>query len=108
MRQRRRHQPGHDDHPRRLSTSSSSGSRPTLVHSPAVDEHDDLAAGLAAANRFFNGLLEGDLTALQGVSAPGSILWINLTEQERALEASLPGFAKLKGKVPDLHMDGVK
>jgi uncharacterized protein len=78
---------------------------PTL---PAVDEHDDLAAGLAAANRFFNGLLDGDLAALQGVCAPGSVLWINLTEQERALEASLPGFAKLRGKVPDLHMDGVR
>ena len=76
-----------------------------------MDEHaeqDEIAVGLAAANRFFNGLLEGDLAALQEACAPGSVLWINLTAQERALEASLPGFAKLRGKVPDLRMDDVK
>jgi len=73
----------------------------------SMDDHDPTAAGLAAANRFFDGLLAGDLAALQDACAPGSILWINLTERDRPLEASLPGFAVLRSKVPDLHMDAV-
>ena len=39
---------------------------------------------------------------------PGSVLWINLTEQDRPLEASLPGFARLRSRVPDLRMEGVR
>ena len=68
----------------------------------------DDQAGLPVANRFFDGLLEGDLAALQAACASGSILWINLTEQERALEDSLPGFAALRSKVPDLRMENVR
>ncbi len=73
--------------------------------------NDDNAAGeagLAAANRFFDGLLAGDLAGLQAACAPGSILWINLTEQDRALEDSLRGFAALRSKVPDLRMEDVR
>ena len=70
-------------------------------------DDDPTAGDLAAANRFFDGLLAGDLEALQSACAPGSILWINLTERERPLAASLPGFAMLRSKVPDLHMDAV-
>jgi ketosteroid isomerase-like protein len=73
-----------------------------------MDDHDPTAAGLAAANRFFDGLLAGDLAALEAACAPGSILWINLTERERPLEASLAGFASLRSKVPDLHMEAVR
>ncbi len=73
-----------------------------------MDDVDPTATGLAAANRFFDGLVAGDLEALQGACAPGSILWINLTEGERPLEASLHGFASLRSKVPDLHMDAVR
>ena len=70
--------------------------------------NDEIDENLAIANRFFDGLLTGDLGQLQAVCAPGSVLWINLTEQERALEASLPGFARLRAKVPDLRLDGVR
>ena len=73
-----------------------------------MDDDDPTATGLAAANRFFDGLLAGDVEALQGACAAGSILWINLTERERPLEASLPGFASLRSKVPDLHMEAVR
>jgi ketosteroid isomerase-like protein len=73
-----------------------------------IDEATEIAANLAIANRFFDGLLSGDLDELQAACAPGSVLWINLTEQERALEASLPGFARLRAKVPDLGMEGVR
>ena len=72
-----------------------------------MDDQDG-QAGLAAANRFFDGLLSGDLAALQAACAPGSILWINLTEQERALEDSLRGFAALRSRVPDLRMENVR
>lgn len=72
------------------------------------DDGDDTATGHAAAVRFFDGLLTGDLAALQEVCAPGSVLWINVTEAERPLEASLPGFAGLRGKVPDLEMRSVR
>ena len=68
----------------------------------------DDQAGLAVANRFFDGLLAGDLAALRAACSSGSILWINLTEQERALEDSLPGFAALRSKVPDLRMESVR
>jgi ketosteroid isomerase-like protein len=71
-----------------------------------LNDHDD--DGLAVANRFFQGLLDGDLAALDAACAPGSVLWINVTEQERPLEASLPGFARLRAKVPDLRMDMVR
>ena len=64
--------------------------------------------GLIAANRFFDGLLAGDLTELEAVCAPGSVLWINVTEQERPLSASLPGFARLRSTVPDLRMEAVR
>jgi uncharacterized protein len=70
--------------------------------------NDEIDENLAVASRFFGGLLAGDLDELQAACAPGSVLWINLTEQERALEASLPGFARLRGKVPDLRLDGVR
>ena len=73
-----------------------------------MDDRDDSALGLAAANRFFDSLVAGDLAALQAACAPGAVLWINLTEQERALEDSLPGFAGLRLKVPDLRMDDVR
>jgi ketosteroid isomerase-like protein len=73
-----------------------------------MDERDEAAANLEVANRFFDGLLAGDLEALRAACAPGSILWINLTEGERPLEASLPGFASLRGKVPDLRMEAVR
>jgi ketosteroid isomerase-like protein len=73
-----------------------------------MDDHDPTAAGLAAANRFFDGLLAGDLAALEAACAPGSILWINLSERERLLEGSLAGFAALRSKVPDLHMEDVR
>ena len=69
---------------------------------------DDPEVGLAVANRFFGGLLAGDLAALEAACAPGSILWINLTEKERPLEASLPGFASLRSRVPDLRMEDVR
>ena len=72
------------------------------------DDQAEGEAGLAAANRFFDGLLAGDLAALQAACASGSILWINLTEQERALEDSLPRFAALRSKVPDLRMESVR
>jgi uncharacterized protein len=65
-------------------------------------------AGLAIANRFFDGLLAGDLEALRACCASGSVLWINVTERERPLEDSLPAFAGLRAKVPDLRMDGVR
>ena len=71
-------------------------------------EQHDVETGLAVANQFFGGLLDGDLPALQAACGPGSVLWINLTEQERPLEASLPGFARLRAKVPDLRMDAVR
>ena len=73
-----------------------------------MDEDVDIEAGLAAANQFFGGLLAGDLAALEAVCAPGSILWINLTEQDRALDASLPAFAALRSKMPDLRLDSVR
>ena len=73
-----------------------------------MDVNEDLDENLAIANRFFDGLLAGDLDELQAACAPGSVLWINLTEQDRPLEASLPGFARLHGKVPDLRMDAVR
>ena len=73
-----------------------------------MDVNEDLDENLAIANRFFDGLLAGDLDELQAACAPGSVLWINLTEQDRPLEASLPGFARLRGKVPDLRMDAVR
>jgi ketosteroid isomerase-like protein len=72
------------------------------------DDDDGVETCLACANRFFDGLLAGDLNEMQSVCAPGSVLWINLTEQERALEASLPGFARLRGRVPDLRMEAVR
>ena len=72
------------------------------------DDNGAVDQGLAAANRFFDGLLTGDLAALQAACAPGSVLWINLTEQERALEDSLRGFAALRSKVPDLRMETVR
>jgi len=73
-----------------------------------MDDHDPTAAGLAAANRFFDGLLVGDLAALEAACAPDSILWINLSERERPLEGSLAGFASLRSKVPDLHLEDVR
>ena len=73
-----------------------------------MEDDDPTAAGLAAANRFFDGLLAGDLAALQSACAPGSILWINLTERERPLEASLAAFTSLRSKVPDLHFEAVR
>ena len=73
-----------------------------------MDDHDPTASGLAAANCFFDGLLAGDLAALEAACAPGSILWINLSERERPLEGSLAGFASLRSKVPDLHMEDVR
>ena len=72
------------------------------------DDNEEDDPGLAAANRFFDGLLTGNLAALQAACAPGSVLWINLTEQERALEDSLRGFAALRSKVPDLRMEDVR
>ena len=47
-------------------------------------------------------------TRLQAVCAPGAVLWINLGEHERALAASLPGFARLRSLVPDLRMEAVR
>jgi uncharacterized protein len=73
-----------------------------------VDADDGGEMGLMAANRFFDGLLAGDLAKLQAVCAPESVLWINLTEQERPLSASLPGFARLRSQVPDLRMETVR
>jgi ketosteroid isomerase-like protein len=73
-----------------------------------MDDDTGVEDGLAAANRFFNGLLEGDLGALEEACAPGSVLWINLTEKERPLEESLPGFARLRARVPDLKMEMVR
>ncbi len=73
-----------------------------------MNDQDGSDDGLSAANQFFDGLLAGDLGALQDSCAPGSVLWINLTEQDRPLEASLPGFARLRSKVPDLRMEGVR
>jgi ketosteroid isomerase-like protein len=64
--------------------------------------------GLMAANRFFDGLLAGDLAELEAVCAPESVLWINVTEQERPLSASLPGFARLRSTVPDLRIEAVR
>ena len=63
---------------------------------------------LEAAERFFGALLAGDLDGLTAVCAPGAVLWINLGEHERALEASLPGFARLRSLVPDLCMEAVR
>ena len=70
--------------------------------------NEDLDENLTVADRFFDGLLAGDLDELQAACTPGSVLWINLTEQERPLEASLPALPRLRGKVPDLHMDAVQ
>ena len=70
-----------------------------------MDDDDPTATGLAAANRFFDGLLAGDLDALQDACAPGSILWINLTERERPLEASLPGGGFVIGNDVRLTLD---
>jgi uncharacterized protein len=71
-------------------------------HDGAVEE------GAAVANQFFDGLLTGDLGALEAACAPGAVLWINLAENDRSLEASLPAFARLHGKVPDLRMEAVR
>ena len=68
----------------------------------------DAEAGRAAADRFFNALLEGDLGQMQAACAAGSVLWINVTEKERPLEASLPGFASLRGRMPDLRLEDVR
>jgi ketosteroid isomerase-like protein len=73
-----------------------------------MDDEDHGDIGLIAANRFFGGLLAGDLSELEAACAPEAVLWINLTEQERSLSASLPGFARLRAKVPDLRMDDVR
>jgi uncharacterized protein len=73
-----------------------------------MSDLDGSEEGVAAANRFFDGLLAGDLAALEAACAPGSVLWINLTEQERPLEASLPGFARVRSTVPDLRMEAVR
>jgi ketosteroid isomerase-like protein len=73
-----------------------------------MDERDEAEANLAVANRFFDALLAGDLAALQAACASGSVLWINLTERDRPLEASLPGFALLRAKVPDLQLEAVR
>jgi len=42
------------------------------------------------------------------VTKDGGVNWINLTEKDRPLEASLPGFASLRSKVPDLRMEDVR
>ena len=82
------------------------------LHSAGVEGErmhaDDPEVGLEVANRFFDGLLAGDLAALEGACSPGSILWINITEKARPLEASLPGFALLRSRVPDLRMENVR
>jgi uncharacterized protein len=73
-----------------------------------MDDDDRHDIGLIAANRFFDGLLAGDLSELEAACAPDAVLWINLTEKERPLSASLPGFARLRSNVPDLRMDAVR
>ena len=62
----------------------------------------------AVADRFFNALLAGNLGELQASCAPGAVLWINLTEQERPLVASLPGFAQLPAEVTGFRMEAVR
>jgi ketosteroid isomerase-like protein len=73
-----------------------------------MDTEQEIEDGRAAADRFFSALLAGDLGELEASCASGSVLWINLTEQERPLEASLPGFAQLATKVADLRMESVR
>jgi ketosteroid isomerase-like protein len=73
-----------------------------------MDDEDHSEIGLIAANRFFDGLLAGDLSELEAACAPDAVLWINLTDRERSLTASLPGFAGLRSKVPDLRMEAVR
>jgi ketosteroid isomerase-like protein len=68
----------------------------------------EIEDGRAVADRFFSALVAGDLGELEASCAPGSILWINLTENERPLEASLPGFAQLAAKVTDFRMEAVR
>jgi ketosteroid isomerase-like protein len=68
----------------------------------------EIEDGRAVADRFFNALLTGDMGELEASCAPGAVLWINLTERERPLEASLPGFAQLAAKVADLGMEAVR
>jgi ketosteroid isomerase-like protein len=68
----------------------------------------EIEDGRAVADRFFNALLAGDLGELEASCAPGSVLWINLNDQDRSLEASLPGFAQLAAKVTDLRMEAVR
>ena len=73
-----------------------------------MDDDDPTATGLAAANRFFDGLLAGDVEALQG-SVRARLDPVDQPDRrERPLEASLPGFASLRSKVPDLHMEAVR
>jgi len=67
-----------------------------------------LVDGREVAERFFGGLLAGDIERLQGACAPGATLWINLTGQDRSLEASLPAYARLKSRVHDLHLEDVR
>jgi ketosteroid isomerase-like protein len=68
----------------------------------------EIEDGRAVADRFFSALLSGDLGELEASCAPGAILWINLTDQERPLGASLPGFAQLAAKVTDFRMEAVR
>jgi uncharacterized protein len=84
------------------------GRPPHLRPGLTTMDEDRSEIGLIAANRFFDGLLAGDLAELEAACAPDSVLWINLTEQERPLRSSLPGFARLRSKVPDLRMEAVR
>src|SRR3954452_22155925 len=59
---------------------------PARVGRTMTDDHVKSEGGLALANRFFDGILMGDLEALEAACAPGSMLWINLSENDRSLE----------------------
>jgi ketosteroid isomerase-like protein len=67
-----------------------------------------LVRGCETAERFFSALADGYLEGLRGVCAPGATTWINLRDGDRSLEDSLPVYAQLKSRVPDLRFEDVR
>ena len=60
------------------------------------------------ANRFFNALLAGDGTALNGLFSRDAVVWTNFSGQEQQRREFLPRFAALAATVPGLHFENVR
>ena len=67
-----------------------------------------LVRGSETAERFFSALADGHLERLREACAPDATTWNNLRDEVRSLEDSLPAYARLKSRVPDLHFEDVR